>query len=81
MINFLIESTISLVVLLAFYYLFLEREKMHQFNRFYLLFSIVISLIIPFISIELIQEVETVFVPLNFPEIINADTTIPVKNV
>lgn len=79
MINFLIESTISLVVLLAFYHLFLEREKMHQFNRFYLLFSIVISLIIPFISIELIQEVETVFVPLNFPEVINYDTTIPAK--
>lgn len=79
MINFLIESTISLVVLLAFYYLFLEREKMHQFNRFYLLFSIVISLIIPFISIEVIQEIKTSNIPYIFPEIINSDTTIPVK--
>lgn len=55
MINFLIESTISLIVLLAFYHLFLEREKMHQFNRFYLLISIVISLIIPFLTFEVIK--------------------------
>lgn len=55
MINFLLESTVSLIAFLAFYHLFLEREKMHQFNRFYLLFSIVISLIIPFLSFEIIK--------------------------
>ena len=55
MINFLIESTVSLVVLLAFYHLFLEREKMHQFNRFYLLISLIISLVIPFLTFEVIK--------------------------
>jgi hypothetical protein len=34
----------------------LEKEKIHQFNRFYLLFSLVFSLSIPFITIEVIQE-------------------------
>lgn len=77
MINFLIESTVSLVILLVFYHLFLEREKIHQFNRFYLLISLVISLIIPFIKIELIKEVETVFIPLNSKEPINKDAIIP----
>lgn len=55
MINFLIESTVSLVVLLVFYHLFLEREKMHQFNRFYLLLSLIISLVIPFLTFEVIK--------------------------
>lgn len=60
MINYLIESTISLTSLFVFYYLFLEYEKMHQFNRFYLLFSVVFSLCIPFFSIEIIEIVEKV---------------------
>jgi beta-lactamase regulating signal transducer with metallopeptidase domain len=33
----------------------LEREKMHRFNRFYLLTSIVISLVIPFVTFEIIE--------------------------
>jgi beta-lactamase regulating signal transducer with metallopeptidase domain len=55
MIDFLIKSTISLTVLLGFYHLVLEHEKMHKFNRFYLLFSIVISFMIPFITFEIIK--------------------------
>ena len=55
--DFLIKSTITLFVLLAVYYLFLEKEKMHIFNRFYLLFSLAFSLVIPFITIEVIQEI------------------------
>jgi beta-lactamase regulating signal transducer with metallopeptidase domain len=35
----------------------LEKEKMHQFNRFYLLFSLVFSLIIPFVTFEIIEEI------------------------
>ncbi|WP_294311846.1 M56 family metallopeptidase [uncultured Chryseobacterium sp.] len=38
-------------LLLALYYLFLQKEKMYRFNRFYLLFSLVFSCSIPFISI------------------------------
>lgn len=55
MIHFLITSTICLLVFLAFYQLVLEREKTHRFNRFYLLISIVISLLIPFITYEIIE--------------------------
>ena len=57
MIDFLIKSSLSLCVLLVAYYLFLEKEKMHQFNRFYLLFSLLFSFAIPFITIEIIQEI------------------------
>lgn len=39
-------------LLLAVYYWFLQKEKMHQFNRFYLLFSLIFSYTVPFISIK-----------------------------
>ena len=55
MIDFLIKSTICLFIFLGFYHLVLEREKMHQFNRFYLLGSIIISLVIPFVTFEIIE--------------------------
>lgn len=57
MTDFLIKSSLSLGVLLIAYYLFLEKEKMHQFNRFYLLFSLLFSFTIPFINIKIIQEI------------------------
>ncbi|MBK0370693.1 M56 family metallopeptidase [Flavobacterium agrisoli] len=60
MIAFLLKSTISLGILLAVYHLLLEKEKIHQFNRFYLLGSLLISLTIPFITIEIVQEVTTI---------------------
>jgi N-acetylmuramoyl-L-alanine amidase/beta-lactamase regulating signal transducer with metallopeptidase domain len=67
MIDFLLKSTISLTIFLAFYHLVLEREKMHQFNRFYLLFTTVISFVIPFLTFEIIQIVPVVqnIEPLN----------------
>ena len=57
MTDFLIKSTIPLVTLLLVYFLLLEKEKMHLFNRFYLLFGLVFSLVIPFITIEIIEEI------------------------
>lgn len=64
MIQYLLTSTISASILLVVYQLFLEKEKMHLFNRFYLLLSLLFSLLIPFISIEIIEEITT---PVNAP--------------
>ena len=44
-----------MAVLLGFYHLLLEREKMHHFKRFYLLLSLVLSLVIPFVSLPVSQ--------------------------
>ena len=60
MIDFLLKSTVSLIVFLGFYHLILEREKMHQFNRFFLLISILISLAIPFFTFEIIEIIPVV---------------------
>lgn len=68
MIDFFIKSTIALSVFLIFYHWILEREKMHQFNRFFLLFSIIVSFVVPFISFEIIKEV-----PVNLSSQISMD--------
>jgi beta-lactamase regulating signal transducer with metallopeptidase domain len=60
MIDFLIQSTICLTVFLSFYHLVLEREKMHEFNRYYLLCTILISLSIPLLTFEIIKIVPVV---------------------
>ena len=57
MIDFLIKSTASLTILLTCYHLLLEKEKIHQFNRFFLLFGLLFSLVIPFFTIEIIREI------------------------
>ena len=51
MIAYLVKSGLCLAILLAFYHLVLEREKMHQFNRFYLLGSVLFSFLVPFVII------------------------------
>jgi len=52
MILYIIKSTIILLVFFNFYKFFLEKENMHIFKRFYLLGSVILSLIIPLNKIE-----------------------------
>ena len=51
MLAYILKSTICLVLLLAFYHNVLEKEKMHRFNRFYLLGAIIFSCIVPSFTI------------------------------
>ena len=52
MIPYIIKTILCSASLFAIYYLLLEREKMYRFNRFYLLFSIVFSFTVSFITIK-----------------------------
>ena len=47
MIIYILKSASCLALLLAFYHLVLEKEKMHVFNRFYLLGSVLFSFLAP----------------------------------
>ena len=76
MIDFFIKSTLCLGILLTVYFLFLEKEKMHVFNRFFLLFSLVFSLTLPFIRIELSSKTNSVFKGKTLPEILINNTNI-----
>ncbi|WP_405608210.1 M56 family metallopeptidase [Polaribacter sp. Asnod1-A03] len=80
MIIYLLKSATCLALLLAFYHLVLEREKMHNFNRIYLLSSILFSFLVPLYIIYIdvppivLQATETV------PEII-ATENYPTENI
>ncbi len=49
--TFLFKMILSSSIFIGFYYLILERQKAHRFKRFYLLLSILFSMLIPFVSI------------------------------
>ncbi|MCG8371880.1 MAG: hypothetical protein MI700_00010 [Balneolales bacterium] len=53
MILYLVKSTVLLALLFGLYKLLLENEKMHHFNRFYLLFALATGLTAPLIQYEL----------------------------
>lgn len=53
MIIYLVKSTLLLGLLFGIYKLLLENEKMHRFNRFFLLFALVFGLTAPLISFDL----------------------------
>lgn len=65
MITYLLKSGLCLALLLAFYHLFLEREKMHQFNRFYLLGSVLFSFVAPSIIIY-VEATQQVAIPVTY---------------
>lgn len=46
-----------MAIFLAVYHVFLSKEKMHRFKRFYLLGALVLSLCVPFITIPVYVEV------------------------
>jgi beta-lactamase regulating signal transducer with metallopeptidase domain len=58
MISYILKSVSCLALLLFFYHLLLEKEKMHAFNRFYLLIGVIVSLLVPFatITVDVIPE-------------------------
>lgn len=58
MILYIIKSTIILGILLAIYHFFLEKEKMHRFNRFYLLSGLVLAFATPLITVSIIEAPE-----------------------
>ncbi|WP_439127504.1 M56 family metallopeptidase [Polaribacter sp.] len=59
MITYFLKSAACLALLLFFYHLVLEKEKMHTFNRYYLLFGVLVSFLIPFATITITAVPET----------------------
>lgn len=49
---YLLKAIICAAFFLSVYLIFLEKEKMHQFNRFYLLLSVIASFLIPLVTFE-----------------------------
>jgi beta-lactamase regulating signal transducer with metallopeptidase domain len=66
MITYLVKSIVCLLILLLVHRLLLQREAMHRFNRFFLLFSVVASFLIPLYTIEVPAEIVATPIVLNF---------------
>lgn len=80
MITYIIKLTVCSALLLLVYRLLLQREKMYAFNRAYLLFSILFSLLVPFLTFEVRvagAAPEEILLPLNTP----VDTPDPAQAV
>jgi len=67
MIAYLLKTIICSALLLVVYFMFLEKEKIHRFNRFYLLVSIIISFTAPLITVTTQADVSDIIVEQQRP--------------
>jgi hypothetical protein len=65
MITYIVKTIICSAFLILIYYLILEREKMHFFKRFYLLFAIIFPFIIPLITLGINVPEQLQYIPIN----------------
>jgi beta-lactamase regulating signal transducer with metallopeptidase domain len=83
MIAYILKSSLSLLILFGLYWFLLRKEKLFIFNRFFLVASVVFSLVVPFISIPVnfqISPKQKNIIPTYdyiMPEISSADNIIP----
>ncbi len=84
MLIYILKSAACLAILLLFYKLFLEKENMHVFKRFYLLGSLLFALVVPAIvfteyvevapvTSERVQEVVVTNLDPNIPPALESD--------
>lgn len=83
---YIIKSIIALSVMFCFYWVMLRNETLFSWNRRYLLFSMIIALVIPFLKITFNQSTDSEFANLVFPVTINNYTLIynslqPIKSL
>ena len=69
MIVYIFKSSLSLIILFGLYWFLLRKEKLFVFNRYFLIASVVFSLVVPFISI-----------PVNFRVTPQINDIIPASN-
>ncbi len=83
MIAYIIKSSISLLLMFGLYWFLLRKEKLFVFNRFFLIVSVVFSLVLPFISIpvnfQIAPQLNEIIPSYNYvaPEVIVADNIVP----
>lgn len=82
MIVYLVKSTLLLGLLFGVYKLLLENEKMHRFNRFFLLFALIFGLTAPLVSFEVQHEQSIAGIKIQHMErVVNAPAEAVSKSV
>ena len=76
-----LQINLFLVVFYAIYWLFLRKETFHQVNRFYLLGSTVLSIMLPFTDLSSVRswaltgEIQSLIYEYNLPELVVSQNT------
>jgi bla regulator protein blaR1 len=68
MIEFVLKASTALLIFYTFYLAFLAKERMFGFNRFYLIFALSFSLLVPLLPIPLGFQIEKNFLSNNLTE-------------
>ena len=74
MLLYVLKSTSCLVFFYLFYRFFLEKESMHLFKRIYLISTLFVSFLIPFITITIYSDVVDVYTPLSIKYMTNNES-------
>lgn len=80
MIIYLLKIILASGLFLAIYYLLLERNINHQYKRFYLLVSVLVSLAVPFMQLPTIATTNVVYTFQSVVETIQSVTTMQSAN-
>ncbi len=80
MIEYIYKSSLVLFLFYVFYKVFLENEKMHMFNRFYLLFALLLSINIPFLKIKTETEIPFQILRIKASETNRINQNLPTLN-
>ena len=87
MVHYILQTVVFQLLFLVVYDLFLKRETFFNYNRIYLLFTALLSLVLPFIQIDSVKSIVTQNYRILLPEIILGDinnvrtTTIAIETV
>ena len=87
MVHYILQTVVFQLLFLVVYDLFLRRETFFNYNRIYLLFTALLSLVLPFIQIDSVKSIVTQNYRILLPEIILGDinnvrtTTIAIETV
>jgi TonB family protein len=80
---YIIKSSVSLLLMFGLYWFILRKEKLFVFNRFFLVASVVFSLVVPFISIpvnfQVTPQLNDIIPAYDYliPDINTAENTVP----
>ncbi len=80
MVHYIIQTIAFQVFFLLIYDVFLKKETFFNWNRFYLLATALLSIILPFIKIESFREVVPQQYIISLPEIILGETQTTINN-
>lgn len=65
LLSYILQATVVSGILYTYYHFFLRNKRFHQYNRFYLLAAVLLSLLLPFISIPVyynsVEEIPVVY--------------------